>query len=55
MKHDDVKLDKKIAAGEAKKAVVTHEKKLHKMAGGGIVMRGAGCATKGTKVRGPLA
>lgn len=46
---------KQVAATEAKKAVKTHEKVVHKMAGGGVVTRGNGCATKGTRARGPLA
>ena len=50
--------DKKMAV----KAVNKHEQRMHpgkpvtKMAkGGGVKIRGTGCATKGTKARGPMA
>jgi len=50
MKHDDMKQDmpmmKKVAGIEATKVVNKHEKKMHKMAKGGVT-RGDGCATKG--------
>lgn len=47
---------KKVATTVAKKAVKGHEKSMHgaKFAAGGSVMRGAGCATKGKKIGGPL-
>ena len=58
MKHDDVKMDKRMM----QKAVNKHEKAMHpgkpmtKLAkGGGIKIRGTGAATKGTMARGPMA
>jgi len=54
MKHDDIKQDmpmmKKVADVEAKKIVKGHEKRMHKMAGGGKagqLSKADGCATKG--------
>lgn len=46
MKHSDAKQDKPVAAREAKKAVKQHEKRMHKMAEGGMVARGGGAARK---------
>lgn len=58
MKHDDAKIDKKMA----QKAINKHESKMHpgkpktKLAkGGGVKIRGTGAATKGTMARGPMA
>jgi hypothetical protein len=58
MKHDDAKMDKKMA----QKAINKHESKMHpgkpktKLAkGGGVKIRGTGAATKGTMARGPMA
>jgi hypothetical protein len=38
----------------AKKEVKAHEKKMHGMKSGGVVVRGKGAATKGYKARGPM-
>jgi hypothetical protein len=50
MKHSDIAKDmpmmKKIAGIEATKVVNKHEKKMHKMAKGGVT-RGDGCVMKG--------
>ena len=50
VKHDDMKQDmpmmKKVAGLEATKVVNKHEKKMHKMAGGGVT-RADGCVSKG--------
>jgi len=50
MKHDDIKQDmpmmKKVAGIEATKVVNKHEKKMHKMAKGGVT-RADGCVSKG--------
>ena len=50
MKHSDIAKDKpmmkKIAGLEATKVVNKHEKKMHKMAGGGVT-RADGCVSKG--------
>ena len=46
MKHDDMKQDMPMMAKVAAKAVKGHEKRMHKMAKGGVT-RGDGCATKG--------
>lgn len=51
----DKKTVKRVADTEAKKVVKQHERTKHGMAGGGIVIRGTGAATKGTKARGPMA
>lgn len=50
MKHSDIAKDKPMMEKVAKKAVKGHEKKMHKMAGGGKVgqlSKADGCATKG--------
>ena len=46
MKHDDMKLDLPMMKKVATKAVKGHEKKMHKMAGGGVT-RADGCVSKG--------
>ncbi len=51
----DKKQMQKVGAAQAQKAVKQHEQKVHKMATGGMTTRGNGCATKGTKARGPAA
>lgn len=55
----DKKAVKTTAQAVAKKEVMGHVAKLHPngkhMAGGGVVVRGAGAATKGTRARGPMA
>ena len=58
MKNDDIKQDmpmmKKVADIEANKAIKGHEKRMHKMAGGGTASsRADGCATKG-KTKGAM-
>jgi len=58
MKHEDIKQDmpmmKKVADVEAKKAIKGHEKRMHKMAGGGTASsRADGCAVKG-KTKGTM-
>jgi hypothetical protein len=50
----DVKQVKNIADTEAGKAVKGHEKKMHGMATGGIVVRGGKAQTKGKMARGPM-
>ena len=50
MKHSDIAKDKPMMEKVAKKAVKGHEKKMHKMAGGGKVgqlSKADGCAVKG--------
>ena len=46
MKHDDIKQDMPMMAKVAAKAVKGHEKRMHKMAGGGVT-RADGCVSKG--------
>ena len=46
MKHEDIKKDMPMMAKVAAKAVKGHEKRMHKMAGGGVT-RADGCVTKG--------
>jgi len=46
MKHSDIAKDKPMMKAEAEKAVKGHEKRMHKMAKGGVT-RADGCATKG--------
>jgi hypothetical protein len=46
MKHSDMSKDKPMMKAEAEKAVKGHEKRMHKMAGGGVT-RADGCVTKG--------
>jgi hypothetical protein len=46
MKHSDIKQDMPMMAKVAAKAVKGHEKKMHKMAGGGVT-RADGCVIKG--------
>jgi hypothetical protein len=46
MKHEDIKKDMPMMAKVAAKAVKGHEKKMHKMAGGGVT-RADGCVIKG--------
>ena len=46
MKHDDMKQDMPMMTKVAAKAVKGHEKKMHKMAKGGVT-RADGCITKG--------
>ena len=46
MKHSDIKKDKPIMEKIAKKAVKGHEKRMHKMAKGGVT-RADGCVSKG--------
>jgi hypothetical protein len=46
MKHNDIKQDMPMMAKVASKAVKGHEKRMHKMAGGGVT-RADGCVTKG--------
>jgi hypothetical protein len=46
MKHNDMKQDMPMMAKVASKAVKGHEKRMHKMAGGGVT-RADGCVTKG--------
>jgi hypothetical protein len=46
MKHSDIKKDMPMMAKVAAKAVKGHEKKMHKMAGGGVT-RADGCIIKG--------
>ena len=50
MKHEDIAKDKPMMAKVAAKAVKGHEKRMHKMAGGGKVgqlSKADGCAVKG--------
>ena len=46
VKHSDMKQDMPMMAKVAAKAVKGHEKKMHKMAGGGVT-RADGCVSKG--------
>jgi len=46
MKHSDIAKDKPMMKAEAAKAVKGHEKRMHKMAGGGVT-RADGCVSKG--------
>ena len=46
MKHSDMSKDMPMMAKVASKAVKGHEKRMHKMAGGGVT-RADGCVTKG--------
>ena len=46
MKHSDIKQDMPMMAKVAAKAVKGHEKRMHKMAGGGVT-RADGCVIKG--------
>ena len=46
MKHSDMSKDKPMMKAEAAKAVKGHEKRMHKMAGGGVT-RADGCVSKG--------
>jgi hypothetical protein len=46
MKHSDIKQDMPMMKKVAAAAVKGHEKKMHKMAGGGVT-RADGCVTKG--------
>jgi hypothetical protein len=46
VKHEDIKKDMPMMAKVAAKAVKSHEKRMHKMAKGGVT-RADGCATKG--------
>jgi hypothetical protein len=46
MKHSDIKQDMPMMKKVADKAVKSHEKSMHKMAGGGVT-RADGCVMKG--------
>jgi hypothetical protein len=46
MKHEDMSKDTSMMKAEAEKAVKGHEKRMHKMAKGGVT-RADGCITKG--------
>jgi len=46
VKHSDMSKDKPMMKAEAEKAVKGHEKRMHKMAKGGVT-RADGCITKG--------
>ena len=46
MKHSDMSKDKPMMKAEAEKAVKSHEKRMHKMAKGGVT-RADGCVKKG--------
>ena len=46
MKHSDMSKDKPMMKAEAEKAVKGHEKRMHKMAKGGVT-RADGCVKKG--------
>lgn len=46
MKHSDIKEDMPMMEKVASKAVKGHEKRMHKMAAGGVT-RGDGCVSKG--------
>ena len=46
MKYSDMSKDKPMMKAEAEKAVKGHEKRMHKMAKGGVT-RADGCITKG--------
>jgi hypothetical protein len=54
MKHSDMRKDMPMMAKVAAKAVKGHEKKLHGMASGGILVRGGKAQTKGKMARGPM-
>jgi len=54
MKHSDISKDMPMMKKIAGEAVKSHEKKMHKMAGGGSASaRADGCATKG-KTKGTM-
>jgi hypothetical protein len=54
MKHSDIKQDMPMMKKVAGEAVKGHEKRMHKMAGGGSASaRADGCATKG-KTKGTM-
>ena len=53
MKHEDIKEDLPMMKKVAKQEVKSHEKRMHKMAGGGYVRAADGIAKKG-KTRGTL-
>lgn len=54
MKHEDIKQDMPMMKKVAAKAVKGHEKRMHKMAGGGTASsRADGCAVKG-KTKGTM-
>jgi hypothetical protein len=54
MKHEDIKKDMPMMKKVAGEAVKSHEKRMHKMAGGGSASaRADGCATKG-KTKGTM-
>ena len=54
MKHDDIKQDMPMMKKVAKEEVASHEKRMHKMSGGGSASaRADGCATKG-KTKGTM-
>ena len=53
MKHEDIKQDMPMMKKVAKKEVASHEKRMHKMKGGGYVRAADGCATKG-KTKGTM-
>jgi hypothetical protein len=54
MKHDDIKQDMPMMKKVAKQEVASHEKRMHKMAGGGTASsRADGCAVKG-KTKGTM-
>ena len=53
MKHSDIAKDKPMMKKVAAEAVKGHEKKMHKMAGGGYVRSADGCAVKG-KTKGKM-
>ena len=53
MKHEDIKEDLPMMKKVAKEEVKSHEKRMHKMAGGGYVRAADGCAKKG-KTRGTM-
>ena len=47
MKHDDIKQDMPMMKKVAKQEVASHEKRMHKMKGGGFVRAADGCVMKG--------
>jgi hypothetical protein len=54
MKHEDIKQDMPMMKKVAKQEVAMHEKKMHKMSGGGTASsRADGCAVKG-KTKGKM-
>jgi hypothetical protein len=54
MKHEDIKKDMPMMKKVAKQEVASHEKRMHKMAGGGTASsRADGCAVKG-KTKGTI-